>query len=229
MKTTLIIGASSGIGEELAKSLGTNNEKVISISRSHPKIEVFEHLTFDVLSELDFPKIEGELDGLVYCVGSINLKPFRAFKQSDILNDFNLNVLGAIKTIQAYSKNLQLSKNASIVLFSTIAVQTGMPFHASVAACKGAVEGLTRSLAAEFAPIIRVNCIAPSLTETPLAEKLINSPEKIATSAARHPLKRIGKPSDIASMAEFLLSEKSSWITGQILHIDGGMSNLRVS
>jgi NAD(P)-dependent dehydrogenase (short-subunit alcohol dehydrogenase family) len=164
---------------------------------------------------------------LVYFPGSINLKPFRGLKESDFLNDFNINVLGAIKSIQTYTPNLQLSDKASIVLFSTVAVQTGMPFHASIAVSKGAIEGLTRSLAAEFAPKIRVNCVAPSLTHTPMAERLLSTPEKIEASANRHPLKKIGEPKDLANMVEFLLSENASWITGQIMHVDGGMGSIK--
>jgi 3-oxoacyl-[acyl-carrier protein] reductase len=228
MKTTLIIGASSGIGNALGRNLTTQNENVISISRNNPDIEFTQHIQHDILSEIEMPKIEGVIDGLVYCPGSINLKPFRTIKPQDFKNDFELNVLGAIKSIQAYTQNLQLSKNASIVLFSTIAVQTGMSFHSSISASKGAIEGLTKALAAEFSPKIRVNCIAPSLTQTPLADKLINTPEKLEASNNRHPLKRIGTPNDIANMVEFLLSEKATWITGQILHLDGGLSTLKV-
>ncbi len=228
MKTTLIIGASSGIGKALANTLISNGEKVISISRTNPDIENIEHYTYDVLSTDEFPKITETIDGIVYCPGSINLKPFRTLKKQDFLNEFELNVLGAIKCIQTYSPNLAQSTLASIVLFSTVAVQTGMNFHTSVAVSKGAIEGLTKALAAEFSPKIRVNCIAPSLTQTPLADKLINTPEKIEAGNNRHPLKRIGSANDIANAAQFLLSDKSSWVTGQILHIDGGMSTLKV-
>lgn len=228
MKTTLIIGASSGIGKALANKLIKERENVISISRNLPGASFSQHYQHDILSEEELPKIEGAIDGLVYCPGSINLRPFRTIKPQDFKNDFELNVLGAIKIIQAYNANLQLSKQASIVLFSTVAVQTGMPFHTSVASSKGAIEGLTKALAAEFSPKIRVNCIAPSLTSTPMADKLINTPEKLESSNNRHPLKRIGEADDIASSVEFLLSEKSSWITGQILHVDGGMSTLKV-
>jgi NAD(P)-dependent dehydrogenase (short-subunit alcohol dehydrogenase family) len=228
MKTTLIIGASSGIGKALATTLISNNEKVISISRTQPDISGIEHYTYDVLSNEEFPKITDAIDGIVYCPGSINLKPFRGLKKQDFLNELELNVLGAIKCIQAYTANFSQSKLASIVLFSTVAVQTGMNFHSSVAVSKGAIEGLTKALAAEFSPKIRVNCIAPSLTQTPLADKLINTPEKLEASNNRHPLKRIGTADDIANAAEFLLSEKGSWVTGQIIHVDGGMSTLKV-
>jgi NAD(P)-dependent dehydrogenase (short-subunit alcohol dehydrogenase family) len=191
-------------------------------------LDNIEHYTYDILSNYQLPQISQQIDGIVYCPGSINLKPFRTLKHQDFITELELNVLGAIKILQAYSSNLAQSKNASVVFFSTVAVQTGMPFHSSVAVSKGALEGLTRALAAEFAPKIRVNCIAPSLTQTPLAGKLINTPEKLEAGANRHPLKRIGTASDIANAAEFLLSEKASWVTGQVIHIDGGMSTLKI-
>lgn len=228
MKTTLIIGASSGIGKSLAQKLISQGENVISISRNTPDLQYSQSFIHDVLSDNEFPKIEGAIDGLVYCPGSINLKPFRGIKVQDFKNDFELHVIGAIKSIQAYSSNLQLSKNASIVLFSSVAVQVGMTFHSSVSMSKGAIEGLTKALAAEFSPKIRVNCVAPSLTATPLADKFLNTPEKLEASNNRHPLKRIGATEDISNSVEFLLSEKSSWITGQVLHVDGGMSTLKV-
>lgn len=227
MKTTLIIGASSGIGKALANKLIKQKESVISISRNLPDASFSHFYQHDLLSDTELPKLDGTVDGLVYCPGSISLKPFRTIKKQDFLNDLEINVLGAIKAIQAYTSHLQLSKNASIVLFSTVAVQTGMPFHSSVSVSKGAIEGLTKALAAELSPKIRVNCIAPSLTHTAMAEKLINTPEKLESSANRHPLKRIGNPIDIANTAEFLLSENASWITGQIFHVDGGMSSIK--
>jgi NAD(P)-dependent dehydrogenase (short-subunit alcohol dehydrogenase family) len=174
------------------------------------------------------PTLDYELNGLAYCPGSINLKPFKNLKQQDFVSDFKINALGAIKVINKYFTNLQNSDNSSILLFSTVAVQTGMPYHASVASAKGAVEGLTRSLAAEFAPKIRVNAIAPSLTDTPMASRLLSSDEKKETSAKRHPLNSIGKPEEIAKAAAYLLSDDSAWITGQIMHIDGGISSLKI-
>lgn len=228
MKTTLIIGASSGIGKALADKLIKSGESVISISRNTPDSSFSHYYQHDILSESELPNIEGTIDGLVYLPGSINLKPIRAIKHQDYKLDFELNVLGAIKSIQAYTKNLQLSNNASIVLFSSVAAQIGMPFHSSVAISKGAIESLTKALAAEFSPKIRVNCVAPSLTQTNMAEKLINTPEKLEASNNRHPLKRIGTPDDIANTVEFLLSNNASWITGQIMHVDGGLSTLKV-
>jgi NAD(P)-dependent dehydrogenase (short-subunit alcohol dehydrogenase family) len=169
------------------------------------------------------------LHGLVYCPGTIVLKPFQRLTTDDFLHDLNINFLGAVKVIQnCLSRMKKNPSGGSIVLFSTVAVKTGMAFHASVASAKAAVEGLTRSLAAEFAPRIRVNAIAPSLTETPLAQNLLSSEEKRKASAERHPLKQIGSPQDIAKLAAHLLSDASVWITGQVLHVDGGMSSLRV-
>lgn len=188
------------------------------------------HLALDVSAEfLDLDTLPEILHGLVYCPGSIVLKPFQRLSIDDFLADFNLNLLGAVKVVQGCLTRLKKSPTgSSIVLFSTVAVKTGMAFHASVASAKGAVEGLTRALAAEFAPRIRVNAIAPSLTETPLAEKLLSNEDKRRAAAERHPLKRIGSPRDIAQLAVHLLSDNGSWITGQIMHVDGGMGSLRV-
>ncbi len=168
------------------------------------------------------------VDSIVYCPGSINLKPFGRISPKEFMDDFNLQVTGAIKIIQAVLPRMKNSQNASIVLFSTTAVQTGFPFHTQVSVSKGAIEGLTKALAAEFAPKIRVNCVAPSLTDTSLAASLLNTDQKRESNAQRHPLKRIGIADDIANMVEFLLSEKASWITGQIMHVDGGISSLKV-
>ncbi len=229
-KRYAIIGASKGIGLELAKQLSAQGDEVLAFNRTAnepgglAKLSTFE---FDAKDAGSFPAVAGPIDGLVYCPGTINLKPFHRLAETDFVEDFNVNVLGAVRAIQGLLSNLKESQNASIVLFSTVAVQIGMGFHASIAAAKGAVEGLTRSLASEFAPNIRVNCIAPSLTDTPLAERLLNSPEKREASAARHPLKKVGEPGDIASMAAFLLSDEAGWMTGQIVHIDGGMSSIR--
>ena len=231
MGNFLVIGGSSGIGNELVKRLSDKGQKVWATYNEN-KIDStsdysFEHL--DVLDEnlnLDFvPEV---LDGLVYCPGSINLKPFTRIKEEDFVADFRLQVLGAIKVIKAVLPNLKKSTNPSIVLFSTVAVQNGFPFHSQVSTSKGAIEGLTRSLAAELAPRIRVNCIAPSLTDTPLASKILSSDERKESNAQRHPLKRIGNVGDIASMADFILGEDASWLTGQIFHVDGGMSSLKV-
>ncbi len=231
MKNILIIGASSGIGLELTRILNENNN-IYAMSRSRgelPESENIKWKEFDVLNaEIDTGFLPDQLDGLVYCPGSINLKPFRGLKVADVMSEFELNALGAFKVIQAVLPKLKKSEGASVVLFSTVAVGQGMPYHASISMAKGAVEGMTRSLAAELAPSIRVNAIAPSLTDTPLASRLLSSDERRDASAQRHPLKRVGKPADIASMAAFLLSDKASWITGQIMSVDGGMGALKI-
>jgi NAD(P)-dependent dehydrogenase (short-subunit alcohol dehydrogenase family) len=230
MKNYVVVGGSSGIGFSLTKKLSESGN-VFVLSRT-PKdvlsIPNVIYISFDATKDTISSEIPEKIDGLAYCPGTINLKPFSRLSEADFLNEFNVNVLGAVRVSQQLLPNLKKSGNASILLFSTVAVQMGMPFHASIAASKGAIEGLTKSLAAELAPTIRVNAIAPSLTNTPLAEKLVSSPEKIEAGNKRHPLARIGTPEDLAEMAEFLLSEKASWISGQILHIDGGMSSLKL-
>lgn len=231
MKNYLIVGGSSGIGAATVKILAENGNQVFATYFNSQKTDTesinYHHL--DVTAEsLDLSFLPETLDGVVYAPGRINLKPFTRFKSADFIEDYEVQVLGAVKIIQAVLPKLKKSGAASIVLFSTVAVQSGFNFHSLVAASKGALEGLTKALAAEFAPGIRVNAIAPSITQTPLAGTLLNSPEKIEANAQRHPLKKIGSPEDIAEMVAFLLSDKSSWITGQILHVDGGMSSIKM-
>lgn len=228
MKNILIIGASSGIGEALAKKLlEEGRSKLFLASRNKPEIQGdFTFQSVDVLDDFQL-ELPESLDGLVYCPGSINLKPFHRIKEKEFLEDIQINLIGAIKTIQQALPALKKGQNPSIVLFSTVAVTNGLSFHSSISSAKGAVEGLTRSLAAEFAPTIRVNAIAPSLTATPLAERLLSSEEKEKANAERHPLKRVGTPEDMANAAKFLLSEESSWATAQVLNIDGGLSRIR--
>jgi NAD(P)-dependent dehydrogenase (short-subunit alcohol dehydrogenase family) len=230
MKNILIIGASSGIGLATVEILA-NEHQVWATYNKHETLSAKDHVHYqhlDVLQEhMDLSFLPEQIDALVYCPGTILLKPFARITEGEWLNDYRVNVLGASKVIQQVLPRLKKSNSASIVLFSTVAAQTGMPFHSVVAASKGAVEGLTRALAAEFAPSIRVNCIAPSLTETPLAGSLLQSEEKKQAAAQRHPLKRVGTVQDMAQAVEFFISEKSSWITGQVLHIDGGMGNLK--
>lgn len=229
-KKIAIIGASKGIGLALAQQLAElGHEVYATYAKTAPSLR-HQNITwqqFDVLAPtpLELPEI---LDGLVYCPGTIALKPFNRFNTADFQSDYQLQVLGAIQSIQTALPALKKSKQAAIVLFSTVAVQQGLPFHSLVSASKGAIEGLTRALAAELAPKIRVNAIAPSLTNTPLAENLLNSDAKREANAARHPLKRVGEAADIAQMAAFLLSDQATWISGQILHVDGGISSLRV-
>ena len=231
MKNYLIVEGSSGIGKELSQNLAQSGHKVWATFFNNDGVSDSENISyhpFHVLDdELNLDFLPHGLDGLAYCPGSITLKPFHRIKASEFRDDFSLQVLGAIKVIQQCLPKLKNSEMASIILFSTVAVQQGFNFHSMVSTSKGAIEGLSRALSAELAPSIRVNCIAPSLTNTPLAGKLLNSEEKIKSNGERHPLKRIGNPSDISNMAEFLLSDKSSWISGQILHVDGGISAVK--
>ena len=230
MANYFIVGASSGIGKQLATQLSELGHKVYGTYHKTPISDHqsnIEYHPMNVLEDLNLDYLPEILDGLIYCPGSINLKPFARIKPTDFLSDFELQVGGAVKVIQAVLPRLKAAENSSIVLFSTVAVQTGLPFHTQVAASKGAIEGLTKSLAAELAPKIRVNCVAPSLTDTPLASMLLNNDQKREANAERHPLKRIGSAEDIANMSEFLLSEKAGWITGQIMHVDGGMSTVK--
>jgi NAD(P)-dependent dehydrogenase (short-subunit alcohol dehydrogenase family) len=231
-KKYLVIGASSGIGKQSAEQLASLGFEVYGTYNKKETSSTYSNLEFFPLNVLDenpnFDFLPDTLDGLVYCPGNISLRPFARIKSEDFMADFNLQVLGAIRCIQAVLPRLKNSENASIVLFSTVAVQLGLGFHSQVAVSKGAIEGLTRALAAELAPKIRVNCIAPSLTDTPLAASLLSSEEKREANAQRHPLKKIGTTQDIANMVEFLVTDKSSWMSGQILHLDGGMSSLKV-
>nr|WP_287938490.1 SDR family oxidoreductase [Algoriphagus sp.] len=223
-KNIVIIGGNSGIGKATADLLREAGAQLFLYSKSGEGTTALD-------TGKDFEEIPGlpdVIDGVVYCPGTINLKPFHRISTQDFRNEMEVNFFGAVRVLQACLKGLKKSTSASVVLYSTVAVQTGMGFHVGIASAKGAIEGLTRSLAAEWAPSkIRVNAIAPSLTETRLASALLSSPEKKEASDKRHPLGRIGTSEDIAEATVFLLSPKSSWMTGQILHLDGGMSNLK--
>jgi len=231
-KNILVVGGSSGIGLSLVNMLASQGAQVYNASRTRSEDwpESLIHIPLDVLTDIDLlaEQLPENLHGLVYAVGSINLKPFSRYTEDEFINDYKLNVIGAARTIQLAYKSLRKSGASSIVLLSSVAAKTGMPYHASIAAAKGGVESLALSLAAEFASQnIRVNVVAPSLTDTPLAGNLLNTPEKREASAKRHPLGRIGKPEDIASAISFLLSDASGWISGQVIGIDGGMGKLK--
>jgi 3-oxoacyl-[acyl-carrier protein] reductase len=226
-KKYIIAGASSGIGLEIARQLLSNGHEVIAVGRSGgnlPEIAGISFMAHDFLTDATLPDVSATIDGLIYCPGSINLKSFAALKEQDILDDFRINVLGAFRFISKYFKNLNQSENPSVVVFSSVAATVGMPFHTSISISKAAVEGLTKSLAAELAPKIRVNCIAPSLTDTPLAKMLLNSEIKRQANAERHPLKKIGAANEIAELAIYLLNAK--WMTGQVIGLDGGLGTI---
>ena len=231
MKNYLVVGGSSGIGKEITEILSIENI-VFSTSRNdlNGTKENIRQIKYNVLEdELDTELLPDQIDGFVYCPGTINLRPFRSLKLETFRSDLELNLIGAIKTLQVILSKLQQSPSASIIFYSTVAVKTGMPFHSSVSSSKSALEGLTRSLAAEFAPKIRVNCIAPSIVNTPLANKFLNTEDKIEKAAARHPLNKIGTAKEIAQLTQYLLDEKSKWITGQVINIDGGISSVKVN
>ena len=230
MKNILLIGGSTGIGYELSQKLKEDNNIFISTRNqdkfNHPNIKTNE---LDLDKEFETDWLPEHLDGFIYLPGTINLRPFKGLKPSVFIEDFNINVMGCIKILQKVLPKIQAAENPSIVMFSTVAVKIGMPFHSSVSSSKGAIEGLTRSLAAEFAPKIRVNAIAPSILDTPLAEKFLNSETKLENSRNRHPMKEIGSPKDISEVVKFLLEDDSKWMTGQIIPFDGGMSSVKTN
>lgn len=229
-KNILIIGGSAGIGGALTKLLAAEHQVYVA-SRNPEQLTGVDYtpIVLDVTQQtISLDSLPATLEGFVYCPGSINLRPFKGLKEETFQEDFNINVLGAIRNLQVVASLLQAAENASVVFFSTVAVQTGMPFHASIAAAKGALEGLTRSLAAEWAPKVRVNAIAPSLVDTPLAEKFLNNETKMAKVNERHPLKRVGKAEELAKAAAYLLNNDSQWMSGTILQLDGGIGNLKI-
>jgi NAD(P)-dependent dehydrogenase (short-subunit alcohol dehydrogenase family) len=224
-RNVVIIGGNSGIGKSVVEKLETQGANVFAYSKSGAigkQLDITEN--FEIIEGL--PE---RIDGLVYCPGTINLKPFHRFTIEDFKDDYEVNVLGAVRVLQACMKGLKKSGSASVIFYSTVAVRVGLGFHSSISSAKGALEGLAKSLAAEWAPSkIRVNVIAPSLTDTPLASNLLGNDEKREASNRRHPLGRYGQPEDISSSTIFLLSEESSWMTGQVLHLDGGISSIKV-
>ncbi|QJD80095.1 SDR family NAD(P)-dependent oxidoreductase [Spirosoma rhododendri] len=230
-KNILIIGASSGIGHALAQQLQAAGATLFTAGRQQPDGINSTHMTWDVSQTPAadaLTSLPDVLHGLVYCPGTINLKPFQRLEPADYRADLEINVMGAIAAIHTSFPALKMAKGAGIVLFSTVAAKLGMGLHSSVSVAKSAVEGLAKSLAAEFAPLkIRVNAVAPSLTDTPLATNLLSTDERRDAANKRHPLSRVGTPDDIASMAAYLLDDKASWITGQIIGVDGGMGSLK--
>lgn len=227
MKTIVIVGGSKGIGRAVVNAM-INDYKIINFSRTAPNIthENFKHFKIDVLND-DLPELEA-IDGLLYCPGSINLKPISRLSLDDFKADFEINVLGAVKVIKTYLKQLKSGVNPSIVLFSTVASKLGMPFHASIATAKSGVEGLVKSLGAELAPTIRINAIAPTVTDTSLAEKILRNDAMKERMVDRHPLKMYLQPEDVANMAEYLISDKSKSISGQIFELDCGIVSFKM-
>ena len=227
IQTFLFAGASSAIAKQTAQQLQAKGHKVIGIStkeKDFPYDEFYQITSYDFGN---FPNIDAELNGLVYFPGTINLKPFHRLKPEEFTTDYTINAMGAVAFTQTYVPNIKKVAQASVVYISTVAVGIGMPFHSSIAMAKGAIEGLTKALAAEYAPTIRVNCIAPSLVNTPLAEKFVSSPEKIESMEKRNPMHKVGDAMDIANAVVFLLGQESGWISGQIMAVDGGMSTLK--
>ncbi|MET2984634.1 SDR family NAD(P)-dependent oxidoreductase [Aureibaculum conchae] len=227
MKKIIIIGGSKGIGKAILQTLLEKSE-VINISRTpsdvnHKNLSQYQ---CNVLED-ELPKI-AEVDSLIYCPGSINLKPISRLNLEDFKDDFNINVLGAVRVIKKYLPQLKKGNNPSVLLFSTVAVKLGMPFHASIAVAKGGVEGLVKSLAAELAPTVRVNAIAPTVTDTGLADKLLRNDKMKEKMIDRHPLKKYLNPQEVADMAEFLISDKTASISGQIFEMDCGIVSLKI-
>ncbi|WP_048331448.1 SDR family NAD(P)-dependent oxidoreductase [Bizionia psychrotolerans] len=227
MKTYIIVGGSKGIGRAISKNL-LENHQVINLSRSKPDFEHenLSHYSVDILTD-ELPDLE-QADGLIYCPGSINLKPIGRLKLDDFRNDFEINVIGAVKAIQKYQSIIKQGDKPAMLFFSTVAAKLGMPFHASVAAAKSAVEGLVKSVGAELAPTVRVNAIAPTVTDTELASNLLRNDKMIENITERHPLKKYLNPTEVASMASFLLSDQAASISGQIFGMDCGIVSLKI-
>ncbi|MEM9647219.1 MAG: SDR family oxidoreductase [Bacteroidota bacterium] len=227
MKKIVIVGGSKGIGAAILEKLVAENQ-IVNLSRTEPKSKSSNvvHFGCDVLKD-ELPDID-EVDVLIYCPGSINLKPIQRLSLEDFRDDFEINVIGAVKAIQKYLPLLKKGMAPSILLFSTVASKLGMPYHASIAASKSAVEGLVKSLGAELSPTIRVNAIAPTVTDTQLAEKLLRNERMVENMKERHPLKKFLTPDEVAEMATFLLSEKAASISGQVFELDCGIISFKM-
>ena len=227
MKKIAIIGGSKGIGSAILLQQLEKNF-VYNISRSAPEITHpnLKHFTVDVLKDA-LPEIEA-IDTLIYCPGSINLKPIGNLSIDDFRNDFEINVIGAVKAIQKYLPILKKGDEPSIVLFSTVAAKLGMPFHASIATAKAGIEGLVKSLGAELASVVRINAIAPTITETSLSSNILRNDRMKENMTERHPMKGYLKPTEVAEMADFLISEKAKSISGQIFEMDYGIVSFKI-
>ena len=230
----IIFGATGSIGSSLAEQLKNSGRDIHLVARNETELSPIvkklgcTHTIADVLEERFIEKVKSdisEIKGLAYCIGSIDLKPLRMVSEKDFQKCMKLNLYSAIEAIKGYQESLKKNKG-SIVMFSTVAAQRGFTNHAIIASTKAAVEGLTVSLAAEFAPNIRVNCVAPSLTKSKIAEPMLKNTAIAEGIARAHPLKRLGEGKDSAALAKFLLTEDSSWVTGQIIAVDGGRSKL---
>jgi 3-oxoacyl-[acyl-carrier protein] reductase len=227
MRNIVIIGGSKGIGSAiLLQQLQNNN--VYNISRTAPDITHpnLIHYSISILED-DLPEIEA-VDVLIYCPGSITLKPIMSLNLNDFRNDFEINVIGAVKAIQKYLPALKKGNNPSIVLFSTVAAKLGMPFHASIATAKAGIEGLVKSLGAELASVVRVNAIAPTITETSLSANILRNDRMKENMIERHPMKSYLKPGEVAEMANYLISENAKSISGQVFEMDYGIVSFKL-
>ena len=227
MNKIIIVGGSRGIGKEIINDLVDDN-LIINLSRNKPELTHtnLTHYNVDVLSS-DLPDLE-DVSSVIYCPGSINLKPIGRISLDEFREDFEINVIGAVKVIQKYLPILKKSNNASILLFSTVATKLGMPYHSTVAASKSAIDGLVKTLGAELSPKIRVNAIAPTITKTDLASKLLRNEKVIENMIERHPLKKILMPEEVSKMAKFLISKNASSISGQIFNLDAGIVSFKL-
>jgi NAD(P)-dependent dehydrogenase (short-subunit alcohol dehydrogenase family) len=230
----LIFGATGSVGSSLAEQLKNSGKDIHLVARNENEVKAIaeklgcSHTVADVLEDGFIEKVKSDIidiKGIAYCVGSIDLKPLRMVTEADMDKCMKLNLYSAIEAIKGFQESLKKNKG-SVVLFSTVAAQRGFTNHTIIASAKAAVEGLTVTLAAEFAPSIRVNCIAPSLSKSKIAEPMLKNPAIAEGIAKAHPLKRLGEGKDSAALAKFLITEESSWITGQIIAVDGGRSKL---